>query len=97
MKWSIVIPTWQRADMLRELLCALESQSSGDFEAVIVCDGEDAPTRAVSESSQTNFPTRWIFHRENLGLAAARNSGANAAAGSSYSSSTMTLRPIRAF
>jgi GT2 family glycosyltransferase/peptidoglycan/xylan/chitin deacetylase (PgdA/CDA1 family) len=81
MKWSIVIPTWQRADMLREHLRALETQSSRDFEVVIVCDGEDAATRALGESSQANFPTRWIFHRENLGLAAARNTGAATAAG----------------
>ena len=81
MKWSIVIPTWQRADMLRELLLALESQSPRDFEVVIVCDGEDAPTRAFAESSQPAFPTRWIFHQENLGLAAARNTGANASTG----------------
>jgi len=81
MKWSIVIPTWQRADMLREHLRALESQSSRDFEVVIVCDGEDAATRVVAESSQTNFPIQWLFHRENQGLAAARNTGASAASG----------------
>jgi glycosyltransferase involved in cell wall biosynthesis len=36
MKWSIVIPTWQRAEMLRELLCELEKQTARDFEVVIV-------------------------------------------------------------
>ena len=81
MKWSIVIPTWQRADMLRELLLVLEGQSCRDFEVVIVCDGEDEATRAITESSQPSFPTRWIFHRENLGLAAARNTGATTAIG----------------
>jgi GT2 family glycosyltransferase/peptidoglycan/xylan/chitin deacetylase (PgdA/CDA1 family) len=81
MKWTIVIPTWQRAEMLRALLRELVKQTVHDFETVIVCDGDDPETRGISESQECSFPTRWIFHPNNLGLAAARNTGAQAARG----------------
>ena len=81
MKWTIVIPTWRRARIVALLLERLGAQTCRDFEAVIVCDGEDLETRQVSESPANDFPLRWIFHRENRGLAAARNTGAHAARG----------------
>ena len=81
MKWSIVIPTWQRAEILRELLCELEKQTARDFEVVIACDGKDPGTLVLLGEFESGFALRWIFHRENLGLAAARNTGANAARG----------------
>jgi GT2 family glycosyltransferase/peptidoglycan/xylan/chitin deacetylase (PgdA/CDA1 family) len=81
MNWSIVIPTWQRAELLRKLLCALGKQSVREFEVIIVCDGEDPGTRELSGGHDCTFPARWIFHAENQGLAAARNTGASAARG----------------
>ena len=81
MKWTIVIPTWQRATMLAALLGTLAEQTCRDFEVVVVCDGEDPETRRVAESVAWDFPLRWIFHHENRGLAAARNTGAEAARG----------------
>jgi GT2 family glycosyltransferase/peptidoglycan/xylan/chitin deacetylase (PgdA/CDA1 family) len=81
MKWTIVIPTRQRATMLASLFGSLAAQTCLDFEVVVVCDGEDADTRLVVESTHWDFPLRWIFHEENRGLAAARNTGAEAARG----------------
>ncbi len=78
---TVVIPTWQRARALRETLDSLARQTCADFEVVVVGDGDDPPTRAFSEKFIAAFPLRWIFHQQNLGLAAARNTGANAAAG----------------
>ena len=43
--------------------------------------GEDPATRVLSREFESGFSVRWIFHRENLGLAAARNTGAGAARG----------------
>jgi peptidoglycan/xylan/chitin deacetylase (PgdA/CDA1 family)/GT2 family glycosyltransferase len=76
MKWTIIIPTWQRATMLRSLLDGLARQTCREFEVIVVCDGEDAETRKLSGSSEYEFPLRWIFKDENRGLAAARNTGA---------------------
>lgn len=81
MKWTIIIPTWRRATMLKSLLDDLARQACRDFEAVVVCDGEDAETRELAKSASNEFPVRWIFHEENRGLAAARNMGASEARG----------------
>ncbi|MDT8067548.1 MAG: polysaccharide deacetylase family protein [Terriglobia bacterium] len=94
MKWTIVIPTWRRAAMLDSLLGGLAEQTEDDFEVVVVCDGEDAETRVLAESEKhphlrktrrcgapLRFPVRWVFHKENRGLSAARNTGAATARG----------------
>jgi GT2 family glycosyltransferase/peptidoglycan/xylan/chitin deacetylase (PgdA/CDA1 family) len=81
MEWTIVIPTWRRTEMLRELLHEIEKQVAAGFEVVIVSDGDDPATHALSENFESAFPVRWIFHEENLGLAVARNTGAGAARG----------------
>jgi len=81
MKWTIVIPTWKRAKALAVLLGELAGQSTTDFEVVVVSDGEDAHTRKLAETYAGTFSIRWIFHAENRGLAAARNTGAEAAGG----------------
>jgi GT2 family glycosyltransferase/peptidoglycan/xylan/chitin deacetylase (PgdA/CDA1 family) len=81
MRFSIVIPTWQRVSALRETLDSLACQTYGDFEVIVVCDGDDPATRALVREYSPEFVLRWIFHRQNLGLAAARNTGANSADG----------------
>jgi peptidoglycan/xylan/chitin deacetylase (PgdA/CDA1 family) len=67
--------------MLCELLRALEKQTERDFEAIVVCDGQDPETRQASATFAVSYPVRWVFHTENLGLAAARNTGADSASG----------------
>lgn len=81
MNWTIVIPTWKRAALLSNTLDSLSSQKHGDFEVVVVCDGADAATSELSRTTSTKFPIRWFFHAQNLGLAAARNAGAQHATG----------------
>lgn len=81
MKWSIVIPTFRRAKSLRRTLASLHGQSVRNFEVIVVCDGEDPETRAVSKDYVFPGSIRWIFHACNLGLSAARNTGAKAAGG----------------
>ncbi len=78
---SVVIPTWRRVSALRETLESLAIQTCRDFEVLVVSDGEDPPTRFLSEEFTAAFPLRWIHHQQNLGQAAARNTGANAASG----------------
>ena len=78
---SIVIPTWQRAEALRETLVSLAHQFCTDFEVFVVSDGEDPPTRALSEIYTPPFQLRWIFHPQNQGQGAARNTGVQAAQG----------------
>jgi peptidoglycan/xylan/chitin deacetylase (PgdA/CDA1 family)/GT2 family glycosyltransferase len=78
---SIVVPTFRRAESLSETLNSLAHQSERDFEVIVVCDGEDTPTRTLAEQYAANYPLAWIFLSENGGPGAARNVGAHAACG----------------
>ena len=81
MKCSIIIPTRQRSELLSATLDSLAQQTDKDFEVVVVCDGEDPPTRELAARYRAVYPLRWIFSQENEGQAAARNRGALAAEG----------------
>lgn len=78
---SVVIPTWNRADLLQETLASLEGQSYSNFDVIIVSDGEDETLRSVERNLRSNLALRWIFHVCNRGQGAARNTGAAAASG----------------
>ena len=56
-------------------------QSYSDFEVIVVCDGENADVREISNDYEREQRVRWIFHDNNRGLPAARNTGARAASG----------------
>ncbi len=81
MSISVIIPTCRRAVVLRNTLNSLIPQTDRDFEVVVVCDGEDPQTRALSIDYTAEFPLTWIFTKERHGLPSARNTGANAAQG----------------
>jgi peptidoglycan/xylan/chitin deacetylase (PgdA/CDA1 family)/GT2 family glycosyltransferase len=66
---------------LRETLASLGVQFGKNFEVVVVCDGEDQPTRALADHYVPSFPLTWMFRPNNLGAASARNWGASAAKG----------------
>ena len=78
---SVIIPTWKRADRLKEVLDSLASQTSSDFEVIVVSDGEDRLTRELATSFHAPFPLEFHFHATNRGQAAARNTGAQRARG----------------
>jgi peptidoglycan/xylan/chitin deacetylase (PgdA/CDA1 family)/GT2 family glycosyltransferase len=78
---SIIIPTLARADLLSETLDSLALQTEQDFEAVVVCDGEDERTRTLSTRYIAAYPISWTFNSRNLGLPSARNIGAQRAQG----------------
>jgi glycosyltransferase involved in cell wall biosynthesis len=69
---SVVIPTFNRAGILREALDSVLSQGIDGIEAIVVDDGSTDGTRAVVESY--GEPVRYL-HQPNRGPAAARNHG----------------------
>jgi glycosyltransferase involved in cell wall biosynthesis len=82
---SIIIGTFNRAARLREALASLLCQrmTAGAFEIVIVNDGSTDQTQEIcTKLAQEHAFVQVVCHSENLGLAAARNSGINAARGS---------------
>ena len=78
---SVIIPTYNRCDSLRETLLSLSGQSlsAGHFEAVVVSDGSTDETEAVARAGYS-FPVCFV-HQVNQGSAAARNTGASHARG----------------
>ena len=79
---SIVVPTYNRARLLRACLAALAAQTAapGDFEVIVVVDGSTDGTLAMLQQVQT--PYRLVVDvRPNGGAARARNQGAALARG----------------
>ncbi len=82
-KFSVIIPTWNRAATLEKMLRAWERQTPNDlpFEIVVVDDGSGDRT---SELLAATKPTRYslvVLRQENQGPAVARNYGLAAATG----------------
>lgn len=70
---SIIITTYNRADALRQILCALNDQSSLDFEVIIADDGSDQRTADMLNQYQSRlaYPLVHIW-QEDCGFRAAR-------------------------
>ena len=81
LRCSAVVTTWKRPAQVKETLESLMCQSYPNAEVIVVCDGEDAEVRSIAHSFRQNRPIRWVFHTENLGPSAARNTGAREATG----------------
>ena len=69
---SIVVPTYNRAERLRETLRSVFNQTCQDFELIVVDDGSTDDTQKVVNS----FPrVQYISKQENHGVSRARNEG----------------------
>lgn len=75
---SIVVPTFNRADDIRELLLTLQQQSCQDFDVIIVDNSSSDNTAAVISESMAAWPGRLQYHvKPPNGPASARNLGAS--------------------
>jgi glycosyltransferase involved in cell wall biosynthesis len=74
---SVVIPTWNRKELLAEVLESLRRQTFpfDKFEVVVCDDGSTDGTRDLVEGLQDRFPGNLIYHRMpvNSGPAKCRN------------------------
>ena len=77
MEASIIIPTYNRSEMLRKCLLALSDQSqlTGNFEVIVVVDGSTDRTLEMLASLETPFSLR-VIQQPNSGQPAALNRGA---------------------
>lgn len=80
MKYSIIVPVYNRPDEVDELLESLEGQSLKDFEVVIVEDGSDKPCNDVCDRHADKLDIRY-FMKQNSGPGQSRNYGAERAGG----------------
>jgi hypothetical protein len=74
---SVVIPTWQRRDVVLRAVASARAQTCTDFEIIVVDDGSTDGTRETLERAD-GLVYRW---QENAGVSAARNTGIRLARG----------------
>lgn len=80
MKFSIIIPVYNRIDEVRDLLESLACSSRSNFEVVIVEDGSTSPCKEAVEEFADKLDVRY-FYKENEGRSIARNFGMERARG----------------
>lgn len=79
-RFSVVVPTYQRREVVLRTVRALERQRERDFEAIVVVDGSSDGSAEALRGLELSFPLT-VVEQENQGAAAARNAGAARAAG----------------
>jgi len=77
---SVILPTYNRPDMLIHALKSILNQSYHDFEIIVVNDAGIDVVRNVKLLNK-NYNIKYLIHSENKGLAASRNTGIKAARG----------------
>ena len=80
MKYSIIVPVFNRPDEVDELLESLSSQTLRDFEVVIVEDGSQIPCKDVCDKYANILDLHYYF-KENSGPGQSRNYGVDRAQG----------------
>ncbi len=80
MKYSLIIPVYNRPDEVDELLESLTRQRCKDFEVVVVEDGSTVPCAEVVERYKDKLPIHYYI-KENGGPGQARNYGAERSKG----------------
>ncbi|MGN1264119.1 MAG: glycosyltransferase family A protein, partial [Prevotella sp.] len=80
MKYSIIVPVYNRPDEVDELLESLKHQTFKDFEVLIIEDGSENDCRSVAESYAGSLAVRY-FMKPNSGPGQSRNYGAERAGG----------------
>ena len=80
MKYSIIVPVYNRPDEVDELLESLCSQTLQDFEAIIVEDGSQKPCKDVCDKYADILDIHY-YNKENSGPGQSRNYGVERAQG----------------
>lgn len=78
-KASVVIPTYDRADVITRAVDSALAQTLSDVEVIVVDDASTDDTRYILESYEDRI--EFYLHEENKGGSAARNTGIDAASG----------------
>ncbi|MBO4462885.1 MAG: glycosyltransferase [Prevotella sp.] len=80
MKYSIIVPVFNRPDEVRELLGSLAGQTLKDFEVIIVEDGSKTPCKDVCDEFAGILDLHY-YYKDNSGPGQSRNYGAERAQG----------------
>lgn len=77
---SVVIPAYERADVVGRAIDSALAQTMADLEVIVVDDGSSDGTRRVA-AAYDDERVRSLAHDTNRGVSAARNTGVGAARG----------------
>ncbi len=80
MKFSIIIPVYNRPDEMAEMMESLAAQTEKNFEVVVVEDGSSVPCREEVEKYASVLDTAYYF-KPNTGRSHTRNYGMEKATG----------------
>lgn len=80
MKYSFVIPVFNRPEEVDELLKSMTGQSVAEFEVIVVEDGSSVPCQAVCDKYSDILNIRY-YRKENSGPGPSRNFGADKSLG----------------
>ncbi|MDI3526491.1 MAG: hypothetical protein PWR03_674, partial [Tenuifilum sp.] len=80
MRFSVIIPVFNRPDEVDELLKSLIDQTYNDFEVIVVEDGSSLPCKDIIDKFSEKLNVRY-FYKTNSGPGLTRNFGAEKANG----------------
>lgn len=83
MKFSLIVPVYNRPDEVADLLQSLDCQSNRDFELILVEDGSTIPCSEQAEKYADRLDIKY-FTKSNEGRSIARNYGMEHASGSYF-------------
>lgn len=81
MKYSFIVPLYNREDTIKACLDSILNQTLKDFEVVIVDDGSTDFSGAIADEYAKNNECVRVIHKPNGGLSSARNAGMREALG----------------
>lgn len=79
-KYSVIVPVYNRIDEVRDLLESLVCQTQKNFEVIIVEDGSTEPCEEIVDNYYGSFHLKY-FYKTNEGRSIARNYGIERASG----------------
>ena len=80
MRYSVIVPVFNRPDEVEELLTSLSKQTFNDFEVIIVEDGSSNTCKSVCDGLSGTLDLHYFF-KENSGPGQSRNYGVERAKG----------------
>lgn len=82
MRFSVIIPLYNKAPYIRKALESVWSQTFRDFELIVVDDGSSDDSLSVAKDviAESSITAR-LIHQENAGVSSARNNGVAASHG----------------
>ncbi|OGM26641.1 hypothetical protein A3D00_01095 [Candidatus Woesebacteria bacterium RIFCSPHIGHO2_02_FULL_38_9] len=81
LKVSVIIPTYNRKEVLKKAVQSVLDQTFGNFELIIVDDGSTDGTEENLRGFLENHKKLFYFKQENKGVSAARNLGISKSSG----------------